>query len=82
MFHKNMWTFVLGYYHNFDRMLSDELPYINVPLHTVIKLTTEGYKCRLEFIKLNVECVDTYRKQPKVCIYWSVNFLNYCIKYV
>lgn len=46
--------------------VADELPYINVPLHTIIKLTTEGYKCRMEFIKLNVECVDTYRKQPKV----------------
>lgn len=44
----------------------EELPYINVPLHTIIKLTICGYKCKMEVIKLNIECVDTYRKQPKV----------------
>ncbi|XP_022191025.1 6-phosphofructo-2-kinase/fructose-2,6-bisphosphatase [Nilaparvata lugens] len=60
--HQAVLRCILGYF--LDKDL-DELPYINVPLHTIIKLTTEGYKCRLEFIKLNVECVDTYRKQPK-----------------
>uniref|UniRef100_A0A1B6D337 6-phosphofructo-2-kinase domain-containing protein n=2 Tax=Clastoptera arizonana TaxID=38151 RepID=A0A1B6D337_9HEMI len=68
--HQAVLRCILGYFLNKD---FDELPYINVPLHTIIKLTTEGYKCRMEFIKLNVECVDTYRKQPKVC---SVNRTN------
>jgi 6-phosphofructo-2-kinase/fructose-2,6-biphosphatase len=45
---------------------SEELPYINVPLHTLIKITIDGYNCHMECTKLNVECVDTYRKQPKV----------------
>lgn len=62
--HQAVLRCILGYFLNKN---FDELPYMNVPLHTVIKLTTEGYKCRLEFIKLNVECVDTYRKQPKNC---------------
>jgi len=48
--------------------LAEELPYINVPLHTIIKLTLSGYKCKMEVIKLNIECVDTYRMQPKVYI--------------
>lgn len=46
--------------------IAEELPYINVPLHTIIKLTVSGYKCKMEVIKLNIECVDTYRMQPKV----------------
>lgn len=62
--HQAVLRCILGYFLNKS---FDELPYINVPLHTIIKLTTEGYKCRLEFVKLNVECVDTYRKQPKNC---------------
>ncbi|XP_075225630.1 6-phosphofructo-2-kinase/fructose-2,6-bisphosphatase-like [Lycorma delicatula] len=62
--HQAVLRCILGYFLNKS---FEELPYINVPLHTIIKLTTEGYKCRLEFIKLNVECVDTYRKQPKNC---------------
>jgi len=52
------------YFTNF----AEELPYINVPLHTIIKLTLSGYKCKMEVIKLNIECVDTYRMQPKVYI--------------
>jgi len=52
----------------FQIYFTEELPYINVPLHTIIKLTVSGYKCKMEVIKLNIECVDTYRKQPMVCI--------------
>ncbi|KAJ8875930.1 hypothetical protein PR048_023838 [Dryococelus australis] len=62
--HQAVLRCVLGY---FLGKKPEELPYINVPLHTIIKLTTEGYSCRLEFIKLPVECVDTYRQQPKNC---------------
>lgn len=62
--HQAVLRCILGYFLN---KKFEELPYMNVPLHTIIKLTTEGYKCRLEFIKLNVECVDTYRQQPKNC---------------
>lgn len=40
---------------------------MNVPLHTIIKLTTAGYKTHMEIIKLNIACVDTYRQQPKDC---------------
>lgn len=56
----------------------EELPYINVPLHTIIKLTISGYKCKMEVIKLNIECVDTYRMQPKVCVYI---FIHMCVTF-
>ncbi|XP_065216558.1 6-phosphofructo-2-kinase/fructose-2,6-bisphosphatase-like [Planococcus citri] len=62
--HQAVLRCILGYFLN-KRI--DELPYINVPLHTIIKLTTYGYKYKMEIIKLNVECVDTYRKKPQNC---------------
>lgn len=46
--------------------ITDKLPYLNVPLHTVIKLTTKGYDFEVDYIKFNIDCVDTYRKQPEV----------------
>ncbi|KAF4520929.1 hypothetical protein B566_EDAN008904 [Ephemera danica] len=47
---------------------SDELPYLEVPLHTVIKLTPVAYGCRLELVKLNIEAVDTHRPKPQVSL--------------
>lgn len=48
--------------------VSDELPYLRVPLHTVIKLTPVAYGCRSEQIKFNIEAVDTHRPRPPVCL--------------
>ena len=45
---------------------ADELPYLKVPLHTVIKLTPVAYGCRVEHINLNVDAVDTHRPRPAV----------------
>lgn len=45
---------------------SDELPYLKVPLHTIIKLTPVAYGCRVEHIPLNIPAVDTHREKPKV----------------
>lgn len=61
--------------------LTEELPYINVPLHTIIKLTTYGYKYKMEIIKLNVECVDTFRQKPQVRIFKLVwcTFVQLCM---
>lgn len=44
----------------------DELPYLRVPLHTIIKLTPVAYGCRVEHIKLPIDAVDTHRDKPKV----------------
>ncbi len=39
----------------------DELPYIKIPLHTVIKLTPRAYGCDEERFTLPIEAVDTTR---------------------
>lgn len=44
----------------------DELPYLQVPLHSVIKLKPLAYGCQMEEIKLNVDAVNTHRDRPKV----------------
>ena len=44
----------------------EELPYIHVPLHTVLKLTPIAYGCRVEMLALPVEAVDTHRPKPQV----------------
>lgn len=46
---------------------SEELPYMEVPLHTIIHITSQGYNYKLEFIKLPIECVNTTRDKPKNC---------------
>lgn len=62
--HQAVLRCMLGYF--LDAKL-DELPYMNVPLHTIVKLTSYGYKYNIEMIKLPIDCVDTHRKQPKNC---------------
>ncbi|XP_053656077.2 6-phosphofructo-2-kinase/fructose-2,6-bisphosphatase isoform X3 [Cherax quadricarinatus] len=45
---------------------SDELPYIEVPLHTVIKLTPVAYGCKEEYVPLHVPAVNTHRAKPEI----------------
>ncbi|KXJ77115.1 hypothetical protein RP20_CCG008287 [Aedes albopictus] len=44
---------------------ADELPYLKVPLHTIIKLTPVAYGCKVEHIKLPIDAVDTHRAKPE-----------------
>ncbi|CAH1970732.1 unnamed protein product [Acanthoscelides obtectus] len=44
---------------------ADELPYLKVPLHSIIKLTPVAYGCRVEHIPLGIDAVDTHRAKPK-----------------
>ncbi|XP_035206658.1 6-phosphofructo-2-kinase/fructose-2,6-bisphosphatase 1-like isoform X2 [Stegodyphus dumicola] len=53
---------------------NSELPYLRVPLHTVIKLTPVAYGCEMELFKLPVEAVDTHREKPKVPGYLEDKF--------
>ena len=46
--------------------MTDELPYIDVPLHTVIKLTPLAYGCAEERIHFGIDAVDTYVPRPLV----------------
>ncbi|XP_022252272.1 6-phosphofructo-2-kinase/fructose-2,6-bisphosphatase-like [Limulus polyphemus] len=46
---------------------SEELPYLRVPLHTVIKLTPVAYGCEMKLFKLAIDAVDTHREKPMNC---------------
>jgi len=48
-------------------VITGDLAYLKVPLHTVIKLTPVAYGCKVEFMSLNIEAVNTHRDRPKVC---------------
>ncbi|KAG5674337.1 hypothetical protein PVAND_004312 [Polypedilum vanderplanki] len=45
----------------------EEIPYVNVPLHTLLIVKSHGYDFKIETVPLKVECVDTYRMQPSNC---------------
>ncbi|KAI8911050.1 histidine phosphatase superfamily [Gorgonomyces haynaldii] len=49
---------IYAYFHNIPH---EELPYIKIPLHTIIKLTPKAYFCQEEQIKVDVPAVDTFR---------------------
>eukprot|EP00123_Amoebidium_parasiticum_P007979 comp18496_c0_seq1/m.19871 comp18496_c0_seq1/g.19871 ORF comp18496_c0_seq1/g.19871 comp18496_c0_seq1/m.19871 type:complete len:373 (-) comp18496_c0_seq1:342-1460(-) len=49
-------------------MPAEELPYIKVPLHTVMKLTPVAYGCRVEQVPLNIDAVSTHRDPSKVAL--------------
>lgn len=48
-------------YAYFQSKTQEELPYIKIPLHTVIQLTPKAYGCDEVRYKLPIEAVDTYR---------------------
>lgn len=52
---------LLGY---FLEVPEEDLPWQDVPLHTVIKLTPKAYGCGVEYIDLDVPCVSTHRAKP------------------
>ena len=41
-----------------------DLPYLRVPLHTIVKLTPVAYGCKMEEISMNIDAVDTHRPRP------------------
>ncbi|KAG2184168.1 hypothetical protein INT44_009183 [Umbelopsis vinacea] len=43
----------------------EELPYIKIPLHTLIELTPRAYACEEKRYPLNIGAVDTHRPKPK-----------------
>ena len=42
----------------------DELPWQEVPLHSVIKLSPKAYGCQSEMINFDVPVVSTHRPKP------------------
>ncbi|EFP94136.2 fructose-2,6-bisphosphatase [Puccinia graminis f. sp. tritici CRL 75-36-700-3] len=59
--HQAVLRCLYAYFHNFSQ---DELPYLKIPLHTVIKLTPKAYGCDEERFTLPIEAVDTTRPKP------------------
>ncbi|KAK9501216.1 hypothetical protein O3M35_011972 [Rhynocoris fuscipes] len=45
---------------------AEELPYLQVPLHTLLKLTPVAYGCKVEHITFPIDAVDTHRPKPKI----------------
>ncbi|KAJ1966102.1 Fructose-2,6-bisphosphatase [Dipsacomyces acuminosporus] len=43
----------------------EELPYLKIPLHTVMKLTWTAYGCDIQTYKIDIDAVDTHRAKPK-----------------
>ena len=54
---------ILAYFEEIDE---PDLPYMEIPLHTVLKLEPRAYGCHVEQVKLPVECVTTHRPKPTV----------------
>lgn len=51
-------------YAYFMGLSQEELPYINVPLHTLIKISPRAYGCEEERFPLGIPSVDTHRPKP------------------
>ncbi|CAH1116028.1 unnamed protein product [Phaedon cochleariae] len=62
--HQAVLRCVLGYFLDTPH---EEIPYVHVPLHTIIKLTLQGYNYNMETVKMPVDCVDTNRAKPSNC---------------
>lgn len=61
--HQAILRALYAYFMGYDQ---NELPYIKIPLHTVIKLTPKAYGCDEERYALPIEAVDTHRARPTV----------------
>jgi len=48
----------------FQNQSPDEMPYIRVPLHTVIKLTNKAHTCNVEQFPLGIAATDTHIEKP------------------
>ncbi|KAF9048470.1 6-phosphofructo-2-kinase-domain-containing protein [Panaeolus papilionaceus] len=60
--HQAILRCLYAYFHHLPQA---DLPYIKIPLHTVIKLTPKAYGCDEERYTLPIEAVDTHRPKPK-----------------
>ncbi|KRY69726.1 6-phosphofructo-2-kinase/fructose-2,6-bisphosphatase, partial [Trichinella pseudospiralis] len=64
--HQAVLRCLLAYFLNKD---CEEMPYLRVPLHSVVKLTPIAYGCQMELIQFDIEAVDTHRDKPAVMPY-------------
>lgn len=59
--HQAVLRAILAYFLNRSH---EELPYIRVPLHTLICLTPRAYGCDVQFHHTDIEAVNTHRDRP------------------
>ncbi|CAG8467704.1 5224_t:CDS:2 [Ambispora gerdemannii] len=71
--HQAILRCIYGYFLNLPQ---DDLPYIKIPLHTVIKLTPKAYGCDEVRYKVDVDAVDTHRPKPLKLKNTNVNPIN------
>nr|CAG8619778.1 9611_t:CDS:2 [Entrophospora candida] len=59
--HQAILRCIYAYFHNLPQK---DLPYVRIPLHSVIKLTPKAYECSEDRYKVDIDAVDTHRPQP------------------
>lgn len=59
--HQAILRCIYAYFMNYNQ---EDLPYIKIPLHTVIELTPKAYGCEEKRYKVDIEAVDTHRPKP------------------
>ncbi|KAF9291898.1 Fructose-2,6-bisphosphatase [Mortierella alpina] len=60
--HQAILRCLYAYFMNYSH---ERLPYIKIPLHTVIQLSPGPYACEEKRFKVDIEAVDTHRPKPK-----------------
>ncbi|KAI7821576.1 6-phosphofructo-2-kinase-domain-containing protein [Gamsiella multidivaricata] len=63
-------------YAYFMNMSHERLPYIKIPLHTLIQLTPGAYRCEEKRFKVDIDAVDTHRPKPKTAVGGSQTPVN------
>ncbi|KAI8975606.1 6-phosphofructo-2-kinase-domain-containing protein [Mycotypha africana] len=69
--HQAILRCIYAYFMNYSH---EDLPYIKIPLHTVIELTPKAYGCEEKRFKVDIDAVDTHR--PKIKKAPSIRKLN------
>lgn len=59
--HQAILRVIYAYFMGLDRK---ELPYVRVPLHTIIELRSTAYGCNATFHPVGIQAVDTHREKP------------------
>jgi broad specificity phosphatase PhoE len=61
--HQAVLRAIFSYFVGIDR---EKLPYVKIPLHTIIELSPKAYGCQVTYHPIDVPAVDTHRDKP-VC---------------
>ncbi|CEI92106.1 Putative 6-phosphofructo-2-kinase/fructose-2, 6-biphosphatase [Rhizopus microsporus] len=59
--HQAILRCIYAYFMNYKH---EDLPYIKIPLHTVIELSPKAYGCEEKRYKVDIDAVDTHRPKP------------------